>query len=262
MGGSWPAFHNRTGNRHEQAEPMEKRWGEKKHDSFRDHEPICTIDIWVNPMLYWIYHHPHVFTLSSGKKWILGSCCTSGGDRAPVHGSSAPETCTPCFHTYICVVWDKAPQIRLDAPGSASWSVNFGNWAVRGLQNAMNLVPGGERERRERERERERARDNYIHIYMPVSHIQSHQITIFDHFGGIVGSWGILYFQSPRYASPSHRSSRSSEDCSAFWAAFCDLARRLGECQLGLKQGVPQQSSIYCNRVAILMGNRETHRKS
>ena len=102
--------------------------------------------------------------------------------------------------------------------------------------------------------------NNYIYIHMPVSHIQSHQITILIILGV---SWGhgvsgILYFQSPRYASPSHRSSRSSEDCSAFWAAFCDLARRLGECQLGLKQGVPQQSSIYiiyCNRVAIRMGN-------
>ena len=92
---------------------------------------------------------------------------------------------------------------------------------------------------------------------MPVSHIQSDQITFFDHFGGIVGSWGILYFQSPRYASPSHRSSRSSEDCSAFWAAFCDLARRLGECQLGLKQGVPQQLNLLqsCSSVAIQMGN-------
>ena len=94
----------------------------------------------------------------------------------------------PPVSIHICVVWDKAPQIRLDAPGSASWSVNFGNWAVRGLQNAMNLVPGGERERGEREKEREREREIIIYIY-------TCQFPIFNHIKSqfliILGvSWG------------------------------------------------------------------------
>ena len=90
----------------------------------------------------------------------------------------------PPVSIHICVVWDKAPQLRLDAPGSASWSVNFGNWAVRGLQNAMNLVPG----------EGERERDVIIYIYythwhasFPYSIRSNHIFWSFWGYRGIMG---------------------------------------------------------------------------
>ena len=121
-------------------------------------------------------------------------------------------------------------------PGA--WISEIGRYEA--FKTPWILSPGWEREEREREKEREREREIIIYIYtcqFPIfNHIKSQFLIILGVSWGH-GVSGILYFQSPRYASPSHRSSRSSEDCSAFWAAFCDLARRLGECQLGLETG-------------------------
>lgn len=150
----------------------------------------------------------------------------------------------PPVSIHICVVWDKAPQLRLDAPGSASWSVNFGNWAVRGLQNAMNLVPG----------EGERERDVIIYILYTLTC----QFPIFNqiksHFLIILGvSWDHGVSSIFSHPGTPHRATEALAALRIavpFGQPFVTSLGGWGNASWVWNRGCPN-NSIYCNRVAV-----------
>ena len=74
----------------------------------------------------------HMFSLYHPKKtkWILGSCCPSGCDRAPAHRSSAPKTCMhPLFPFSF-------KDLRSQSPGALP---SCHTWPVDGWKVAIKM---------------------------------------------------------------------------------------------------------------------------